>query len=270
MKMIRTTLAAAAAVLLIATAAAADTAVEKLDKTYPFQGKTVSVENVNGSVDVAVWDRAEVRVEAEKRVRGARRESAADALKSVRIEIEQTSTGLHIKTRYPRHNDGMGVLGWFLDDHDRFSADVKYRITMPRSARVEIDTVNAAINVNGVQGGAELETVNGSIDVAGGAGSFEASTVNGSIDAELANVASGKLSASTVNGRVRLALPATLKANVDISTVNGKITSDIPVTTRAMSRRSLKGSLNGGGQIDLEISTVNGSVTIEPNASSKS
>ncbi len=264
MKPIRTTLAAVAALLLLSTAGAADTLVEKLDKTYPLQGKTVSVENVNGSVEVGVWDRNEVRVEAEKRVRGARRDDADDALAAVRIEIAQTGTGLEIRTRYPRQEGVAGIFNLFTDG--RVQAEVRYRITMPRAARVEVETVNAAIRIDGVQGGAALETVNGSIDVTGGAGSFEAETVNGSIDAQLSSVAAGKLSAETVNGPVRLALPATLKANVAIETVNGKITSDLPVTARSISKRALRGSINGGGPVDLAISTVNGSVTIEPNS----
>lgn len=264
MKMIRTTLAGAAALLLVATAAAADTLVEKLDKTYPLQGKTVSVENVNGSVDVGVWDRNEVRVEAEKRVRGARRDSSDEALKAVRIEVSQTATGLEIRTRYPKHDGVSGIFNFFTEE--RLHAEVKYTITMPRTAKLEVDSVNAAVRVNGVQGGSEIETVNGSIEVVGAAGSFEAETVNGSIDAELSSVAAGKLSAETVNGRVRLALPAALRANVAIETVNGKITTDIPVTTRSLSKRALRGSMNGGGPVDLAITTVNGSVTIEPNS----
>lgn len=265
MNRIHATIAAAAAsILLTAAAASADTLVEKLDKTYPLKARTVSVENVNGSVDVAVWNRPEVRVEAEKRVRGAKREAASEALKAVRIEVESTPTALEIRTRYPKHNDGVFELFDFLTN-DRIDAVVNYRITVPATARIEVDTVNAAIKISGVLGGFELETVNGSIDVVGGAGSFKASTVNGSIDAELSNVPEGKLSASSVNGKIRLGLPATLRANVDVSTVNGSITSEIPVTARVMSRRSMKGAINGGGNVDLDISTVNGSVRIEPN-----
>ena len=260
MKRTHPVIAATAAILLLAGAASADTLVEKMDKTYPLQGRTVSVENVNGSVEIAVWDRAEVRLEAEKRVRGARREASADALKAVRIEVDQTATALRIRTRYPKHG-GFDFFDMFTND--QVHASVNYRITVPRSATVEVDTVNASIKVAGVQGGTTVETVNGSIDVSG-AGPFNASTVNGSIDASLTNVPAGKLSASSVNGRIRLALPAAIKANVDVSTVNGRITSDIPVTTRVLSKRSMKGAMNGGGAVDLSISTVNGSVTIEP------
>jgi DUF4097 and DUF4098 domain-containing protein YvlB len=263
MKRTRSIFAAAAALLLFATIAAADTVGEKLDKTYPFQGGTVALDNVNGSVDVIVWDRPEVRVEAEKRVRVSDRSDAAAALKAVRIEIDESGSGLTIRTRYPNHKENVtDILNLFAND--RVEAQVRYRLTVPRTAKVNIDTVNAGITVAGVQGGFELETVNGSIDVSGGAGSFEASTVNGSIDAELSNVTSGRVAAETVNGRVRLALPASLRADVDISTVNGKISSDIPVTARVMSRRNWKGAMNGGGGVVLAVSTVNGSVTIEP------
>jgi DUF4097 and DUF4098 domain-containing protein YvlB len=258
----RTKTAACAALLLLATAASASTVVEKSDRTYPLEGRAVSVKNVNGSVDVSVWDRPEVRVEAEKRVRGARRDSAAEALESVKIEVDQTSSELRIRTRYPnRHSFGF----FDLFTNGKVQASVNYRITIPRAARLEVDTVNAAIQVAGVEGGTSVATVNGAIEVTGTAGPFKASTVNGSIYAALSDVPDGRLSAKSVNGKIRLALPAALRANVHVSTVNGKITSGIPVTARSMSRRSLEGEMNGGGGVDLAISTVNGSVTIEPN-----
>ena len=175
------------------------------------------------------------------------------------IEVIPSSGGLRVRTRYP--NSGDNVIGWL--SGSKTSASVRYRVPVPKHAKVSIDTVNASITAQGVEGGYELETVNGRIDVSRGAGSLEASTVNGGIRAELLNTR-GRLKLETVNGSVDLMVPREIQADVQVSTVNGRIESDLPLVGSEIGRRSLRGSINGGGGIPIRISTVNGSVRIGP------
>ncbi|HVR43837.1 MAG TPA: hypothetical protein VMS56_10390 [Thermoanaerobaculia bacterium] len=249
--------------LAFAAMAPADTLVERFEGTWPLQGEEFSLDNVNGSVSVTAWDRDEVRIEAEKRIRARRRDAAADAMKELRIEVTRTSKGLEVRTRYPRERRGAFDLFDLFSGSD-FSAKVDYRIKLPRGARLVIDTVNAAIEVDGVEGGFALVTVNGRIDVVRGAGSFEASTVNGAIDAQLMGSDPSKVRISTVNGKVALALPADIRADVEVSTVNGRISSELPLTASEMGRRKLRGTINGGGGVPIHISTVNGSIRLGP------
>lgn len=245
--------------VLVAIPALADTLIEKSDQTHAFPGGMFTLDNVNGAVDILSWDRPEVRIEAEKRVEGRSREAVESAMARLEIEVIPSSGGLRVRTRYP--NSGDNVIGWLAGS--KTSASVRFRITVPKQAKVSIDTVNASITAQGVEGGYELETVNGRIDVSRGAGSLEASTVNGGIRAELLNTR-GQLKLETVNGSVDLTVPRAIQADVHVSTVNGRIESDLPLVGSEIGRRSLKGSINGGGGIPIRISTVNGSVRIGP------
>jgi hypothetical protein len=249
----------AAALILAAIPALADTLIERSDQTHPFPGGMFTLDNVNGSVDILTWDRPEVRIEAEKRVEGRSREGVESAMARLQIEVTPSRGGLRVRTRYP--SSGENVIGWL--SGSKTSASVRYRITVPKQAKVSIDTVNASITTEGVEGGYELKTVNGRIEVSRGAGSLEASTVNGGIRVELLNTR-GQLKLETVNGSVHLAVPSETKADVHVSTVNGRIQSDLPLVGSEVGRRSLRGSINGGGGIPVRVSTVNGSVRIGP------
>jgi hypothetical protein len=248
-----------AALILVAIPALAETLVEKTDQTHAFPGGVFTLDNVNGSVEIISWDRPEVRIEAEKRVQGRSREAVESAMARLKIEVRSSHAGLGVRTRYP--NSGGNVIGWL--SGSKTSASVRYLITVPRQAKVSVDTVNASITVDGVEGGYELETVNGRIDVSRGAGSLEASTVNGGIRAELLTTR-GQLKLETVNGSVELTVPREIQADVRVSTVNGRIQSDLPLVGSEIGRRSLRGSINGGGGISIRIATVNGSVRIGP------
>jgi DUF4097 and DUF4098 domain-containing protein YvlB len=57
-----------------------------------------------------------------------------------------------------------------------------------------------------------------------------------------------------------VALPSDVSAELSARTTNGSITTDFPIRVEGRwSRRSLEGSLNGGGQ-RIELRTTNGSI----------
>lgn len=250
-----------AASLLLAGAASADTLVEKMAATYPMQGGEFSLTNVNGSVKITAWDRPEVRLEAEKRIKARSRDAAVSAMERFRIDVDVSSRGVSVETKYPKRSDGVFELFDFFSGSD-VQASAKYEIMVPRNALVRVDTVNSRIDIHGVEGGFDLETVNGGIDIVDGAGTLRASTVNGSIEAELFRVEPDQIKVSTVNGRVRLALPSSVRADLDVTTVNGRIQSELPVAAMEAGKRRLRGAINGGGEVPVRISTVNGSVTL--------
>src|SRR2546422_835690 len=67
---------------------------------------------------------------------------------------------------------------------------------------------------------------------------------------------------TTVTGDVTLGLPAAVNANVRLSTVSGSIRSDFPLTIDSEpGPKNADGVLGGGGQ-RLEVTTVNGGITL--------
>lgn len=277
--MLRMTILALLGLLLPALAAHAATLKETFQKTYPLQaGEKVTLRNVNGGVTVEAWDRAEVQVVAEKEVKAADAELAKKAMSQIQIQAGRADGGLRIETKLPKRNNG--VFDWMFGRE--VNMNVKYRLRVPREARLDVVTVNGGLRLAGTRGDAslgttnggievekaegrlDLETTNGAIQVADSAGSVEAETTNGGIEIELHDVSDGDdMRFSTTNGAVTLRLPRNIRVSLDAAVSNGRVSSDFEVDgADARNRRRLSGDINGGGG-RLVVRTTNGSVTIE-------
>ena len=263
--------------LLIATAASAVTLKENFDKTIPLKpGSEVTLRNVNGALTFEAWDRDEVRIQAEKKVRAGSDEAARKMMSQVKIEVTPGSGGLRIETKVPKRNNG--VFDWIFNN--QVNVDVTYRIHLPRRAAVDAETVNGAVTLAGTRGKVKVETTNGALDVkdvegdvdagtTNGAitathitGAVKASTTNGGIEAELLDFPDGSdLEFESTNGGISVRLPRDARLSVDASTTNGHVHSDFEVPGAAKGKHSLKGDINGGGG-RLTLSTTNGSIDI--------
>lgn len=263
--------------LLAAATAEAATLKEPFSRTVPLRsGSEVRLANVNGAVTVEAWDRDEVKIEAEKRVKAGSDAEARRIMGLVRIDVTQDAKGLRIETKMPRRENGF--LDWLFGKDA--SIGVTYRLHVPRRAGLELEnvnggltvtgtrgrarmeTVNGPIVVTGVQGDLNLATVNGGVDVRRSAGALRVTTTNGSVDAELTDLPEGSdLRFETTNGRVSLRLPRDARLSIDAATTNGRVQSDFSVEGGQPGKRSLRGDINGGGG-KLHIRTTNGSVEI--------
>jgi DUF4097 and DUF4098 domain-containing protein YvlB len=225
------------------TMAARDHFEETVDFT---PGGTFRLDNVNGEVVIETWERSEVRIEAEKAAASER------TLREIQIQIDRLGDQVEVRTRFPRRRSFFGRMG-----------KVDYRIRVPAEARVDVETVNGKLQVEGIRGRVKASTVNGSIEIEDVAGEAEVATVNGSIRARYLEVdPDGRNRFSTTNGSVRLRLPPDVSGDFEARTVNGSIQTDFPLEVSGKLGRRLRGRL-GEGRGSFEISTVNGSVRIE-------
>ena len=250
-------LALALAPLLFVSNVRAETLQETLDQTLAFsQGSRLDVENTNGEIVVATWDRDEVRIEARKKARGNSANELQAALDALEVLIEETVNGISIETRFP----GKGSLGW---SRSRTSLSVNYLITIPSHANLDLETVNGDVSVSGVFGELDIDTTNGGIDVKNSGGRVTASSTNGGISVELAEVTDGEeMRFETTNGGVKLVLPASVRASLNARTTNGSITTDFPIAVQGKIHRThLAGDINGGGG-KIDIRTTNGGIQI--------
>ena len=264
-------------VLLLATIAEAVTLKEAFDRTVPLRpGAEVRLANVNGGVTVEAWDRDEVRIQAEKRVKAGSTAVAQKIMGQVRIDVAQDAKGLRIETRLPRRDNGF--FDWLFGNDASMS--VTYHVHVPRRARLDVESVNGGLTVTGtrgkarmettnggidltdVQGDLELTTVNGGINVRRSSGALRAETTNGSIEAELSDFPDGSdLRLETTNGHVALRLPRDARLSIDAATTNGRVQSDFTVEGGQPGKHSLRGEINGGGG-KLYVRTTNGGIEI--------
>ena len=86
--------------------------------SLPANGR-VSLDNVNGNVEITGWDRNEVQIDAVKQARDQQR------LDEARIEVETGSDSVKIRTQYPHNHTNNNP------------ASVHYTLHVPQNARLD-------------------------------------------------------------------------------------------------------------------------------------
>jgi len=253
------------ALMLATTTAWAERHEEPFDRTLAFNaGDQLVLDNENGSVTVESWDRNQVRIQAVKYADRGSRESAREVLDEIAIQINESPGTVEVRTITPRRSGDGGFWGWMKGNDGNYG--VTYTVTVPKSANLDVETINGRVVVRNVSGAMTLESTNGRIEVHDGSGRVDASTTNGRIYAQLRNVTPGGMRFSTTNGSVEVELPETISADLDVSTTNGSIKTDFPITVSGtFSKNRLSGEMNGGGE-SIRIRTTNGSVRINKTA----
>jgi DUF4097 and DUF4098 domain-containing protein YvlB len=221
---------------------------EETHKTFPLDASgEVSLQNVNGKIQIEAWDKNEVQLDAVKKAK------TQEDLDAVTIEIKAEPARVAIATKHP--NKGI----WSRKGN---STSVDYTLKVPKSARLnEIGNVNGSIDIIGVRGAVEASTVNGSLSARELAADAKLSSVNGSVKVSFANMdAVKKVSFDSVNGSVELQLPANPNAELSLGTVNGSISGDVKPTKHLVGRE-VKTKL-GDGTVKIKGNTVNGGMKV--------
>lgn len=230
-------------------AQASDKLRREFHQTYPLSAEgRVSLENVNGDVHIATWDRLEVKVDALKSA------GSEERLEETKISVSAQTDEVRIKTEYPHHFFG-----------NNGPARVDYDLIVPRRARLDkIDLVNGSLEIEGASGEVAASSVNGRVRANGLSGEVHLSAVNGRIEAGFDRPdISRDVSLESVNGPVVLTLPPDASTEVRASTVNGGISNDFGLESKRTGfvGHELEGVIGkGGGHIQL--SDVNGSIEI--------
>lgn len=223
-------------------------------------GRTVIVRNLNGDVRVEPGNGRNVVIDARKswrrgdpaRVRiEARKVGDGDVLACALWNEEAScdENGYHSGSRRGR-NDGTN------------DVSVEFVVRVPEGVRLELNTVNGDLRIDGATAEVGAHTVNGSIDASSLGGPVRARTVNGSIRAQMGNAGNEDLSYETVNGSITVSVPRSLSAELEMETVNGSIESDFPLTvTGRINPRRVRATVGDGGR-RLALKAVNGSIKL--------
>jgi len=250
--------------LLLAVSAFAGELRARFEKTCPLsKGGRFVLQNENGSITIVVWERNEVRIEAEKIARAGREAEAQKMLEATEIIVREGSNSVEIDTRTP-HNRGGGDSFWsWMFGDEGGNITVNYVITVPRDIQLKVKSVNGKIEAREISGRAELQTTNGGVEVDEAVGSVSAETTNGRIHVSLAKVADNEsMYFETTNGSVVASFPQDFSATISARTTNGSINCDFPITMAGrMGRNELEGKIgDSGGRVTLR--TTNGSISI--------
>ena len=226
-------------------------------------GQWVEVKGVNGHVRAEPTTGPEVEIVGTWR---GRDEDDGVVVQAVRNEGGGvTVCALYRSVRGIRTPDCSPGAGWN-GSNDGFRTSIDFVVKVPAGVHFLGATVNGDVTAMDMPADAIASTVNGRVRVSA-AGVVEASTVNGNIDAEMGRAdPDHDLSFNSVNGSVTIRLPADFRARVRLSS-RGRVASDFPLESTGRQARHgptttrLEGEIGGGGE-DLEVSTLNGSITL--------
>ena len=222
---------------------------EEFHKTVPLSANgSVSLDNVNGGVEITGWNRNEVQIDAVK--------SASDQqkLNDMKIEVNASGNSVTIETKFAKH---------FMNNNP---GGVQYTLHVPQNARIDkINLVNGSLTVQKLTGEINANLVNGKVQASDLTGTADLATVNGGIEANYASLTSVReIKLKSVNGSVDLKLPQSPNAEVEASTVNGSISTDFPLQVKGpLVGKNMSGTLGSGG-VHIELSNVNGSIHVGP------
>ena len=229
---------------------------EEFHQTYPLSATgRVSLENINGGVQIKTWDRAAVQVDAIKKA------YRKDRLAEARIEVNATEENIRIKTEYPDENQT------FRGGEGRWDnpATVEYSLTVPRKAVLEsIEMVNGSVDIDGVEGNVKASSINGRLTARGLMGEAKLSTINGQLQAAFTQLDESKaISLGSVNGNVTIILPSNANASIKAGTVHGDISSDFGLKVKhgEYVGHSMDGQIGTGGP-RIKLGNVNGGIKV--------
>ena len=282
-------------VLLMAVAVPAYA--EEVDQTLDADSDAeVRISNIAGSVVVEGWDRDAVQVTGTlgPKVDKLIFESDGD---DVLIKVKVPRRGgrgidANLEIRVPHGSSlDVGTVSAGIDVEDVHGEQSLNSVsghidTVFSGEDVSADSVSGAVEIrgNGADGEVDASSVSGSVKIYDTAGDVSAAVVSGNVlieggsfeDAELSTVngrlkfrgslrEGGDFGAEAVNGSVDVEFAGALSAEIVIDSLNGSIRNCFGPEPRRTSKYGPGKELNfteGDGDGEIEISTVNGSITL--------
>ncbi|MGE5323568.1 MAG: DUF4097 family beta strand repeat-containing protein [Actinomycetota bacterium] len=241
--------------LVLALLSAAAAFAQQDTKNFHWNGKlatdqTVTVKTINGNVQADPASGNEVQVTAQ---------ATGTYAQQVNFQVHQDENGVTICETYPGHDScGGNSVSHHNNDHTRIS----YQVRVPAANRFAAHSVNGNVTARSLDRQVKASTVNGTVKVSTKSWA-EAESVNGGLDVTMGNANwPGTLRLASVNGAIHVGLPANANTDVDVRSVNGSFHSDFPVTSNSFMSHHVQGRVGSGGR-ELDLRTVNGSVSLE-------
>jgi DUF4097 and DUF4098 domain-containing protein YvlB len=220
---------------------------ETVDRTVPLEpGGTVRLKTFSGRVNITGGSANQVVVKALRR-------ATRERLNDITLEVTQSGNTVEIDAnhrRVERRNDTV--------------VETDFDIQVPSSVNLDLRTFSAPVTVTGVAGDLGVDGFSSEVRLTDVAGPTRVKTFSGGVRLQAQRWTDGDdLAVTTFSGDVTLRLPDNARGAVDFDTFSGTFDSDLPVTLASSSRRTFRGSLNGGGTTDFKLKTFSGDVTIQ-------
>jgi DUF4097 and DUF4098 domain-containing protein YvlB len=220
---------------------------ENVERTLSLTpGGTVRLKTFSGRVTITGGSGNQVVIKAVRR-------ATRDRLNDIKLEITQSGSVVDIDANHrvvERRNDNV--------------VETDFDIQVPTDVKLDLRTFSAPITVTNVNGDVVVEGFSSEIRLTDVAGPKRVKTFSGAVRVQANAWNDGDdMNVNTFSGDVILRLPAAARGEIVFDSFSGSFNSDLPVTLSSSSRRSFRGTLNGGGGTEFRLNTFSGDVRIE-------
>ena len=246
--------------------------IDKVSQTIKVgEGSGIDLNHLSGDIRVTAGSASEIKIDATKRVRHRDANEGKRLLDALRVDINNFSGRVEVRTIYPRR----GSFG------NNISASVDYVIAVPPGATVALKSISGDISVTNVKGEVRAETVSGDVTITGTPNVALAKTISGDVTARdigtqtslVLSTVSGTvigtglrvraLEAGTVSGDVRLV--GSEIERLEARSLSGNIEFDAPLSKGGryefMSHSgNVRLVLSGNTGFELDADTFSGNV----------
>lgn len=228
---------------------------DEIRKSFELQpGARIDVLGVNGKVDIQTSEGKTTEVYV------LRTAESRDSLDRREVKVEQTPTGLTVKSRTVKHSLWAHIFG------SKAQEDVT--IKAPREIALALKGINGSVTGGDIEGALEIKGVNGRVDIGQANESANVSGVNGNISVGLNSLGNSGARFSGINGNIELKLAGTLNAQLTAKGMNGSVRSEISaVTVEKDDHGSRYSARIGTGGSPITVSGINGNVRLTRAAS---
>ena len=224
---------------------------DEIRKSFELQpGARLEVQGFNGKVEIQTSDTktAEVYV--------LRTASSSDSLSRREVIIEQTPTGLLVRSKEARH---LGI--W---EH-LFGRNPKEEVTIkaPRAIALALKGINGGVRTGDIDGPLEVKGINGRVELGAASQYAEIGGINGNVVVGLKDLGERGARLSGINGAIELRLESGLNADLTTKAINGNVRSDISEVSVNKDEHGSRYSAHiGNGGAPITLSGINGNVRL--------
>ena len=223
---------------------------DEIRKSFELQpGARIDVLGINGKVDIQTSEGKTTEVYVLRTAEGR------DSLDQRAVTVEQTPTGLVVKSRQVKHSLWNHLFG--------SKAQEEVTIKAPREIALALKGINGNVTSGDIEGALEVKGVNGRVDLGQANESATISGVNGNISVGLNSLGNSGARLSGINGNVELKLADGLNAQLTAKGMNGNVRSEIAsVTVEKDDHGSRYSARIGNGGPPITVSGINGNVRL--------
>lgn len=285
--------AALASLIALSLPLAAQAAIERtIEKTYDVaEGRLLKIKTFDGPIEVATSGSSRVGITLLETIDVDSEAEADERIARMKLVFENDAEGVSVLAEYPEKK-GFSFGG------DRRPVHLRWKVTVPKTFNVDLDTSGGSIRVDDLKGNVRADTSGGAIivgeidgkvlaDTSGGAikvervtGGANLDTSGGSIRVERAecgvraDTSGGSIEVGfygpmkeasnldTSGGGITVRVDADAAFNLVADTSGGSVTCELPISEAGHRERDhLEGKVNGGGPV-LRLDTSSGNIRV--------